>query len=471
MRRLVFPFLVTFAALAAAACVERVSAPGEPGLRVIAAPSVNDTVDAYPQQLLVLELRDQRGLPVAGAELVFSSLVDEETPARVSSVYPARQTDADGRVTTRVQFGTMTGPARLLVEVPELDLGLTLSYLVHAGRTVQLVAPAQGMTLGDTISPVVRALDRHGNVTGQPATLSDARAPLALTDDRRLYATDHGRATVRVQVLDQVDSVLVTVVPRGWLAGYAVAGLDTLPTGIHRLTLDGRTGALVAAATLGMPMPHGIDWSPDGMFLAYGDTPSSRIVLVNTVTGATAPLSGTDAFTRAHSPRFAADGASLFFWGADPGGEGIWRAPLGGGAPLLLAPDAPASAHISADGARLTYELDGRIVVQDVATGMIADQGVSGTTPRFSPDGRRIAFFDAAGELAVLTTGTGALRTAVLEGVPYTIDWSPLGAWLLVGGSTGVQLVELATLRVLPVPHHLFFPAFRFVEETAPAID
>jgi hypothetical protein len=96
---------------------------------------------------------------------------------------------------------------------------------------------------------------------------------------------------------------------------------------------------------------------------------------------------------------------------------------------------------------------------------------MAGSGPRFSPDGRHLAFLDAAGRLALLHLGTGSVRTVALPGTIYTLDWSPLGAWLLASGSAGTYLVSFETLLVLPLHHHLRWPAFRFVQETAPPID
>jgi Tol biopolymer transport system component len=220
-----------------------------------------------------------------------------------------------------------------------------------------------------------------------------------------------------------------------------------------------------------MPQPYGIDWSPDGLFLAYGDIPQNRVILVNTATGAVAPLAGTDDFTRAHSPQFSADGSALYFWGRRGDAEGIWRVPPTGGVPVLYVADAPADAHISANGEKIAYAVSGQVLVQDVASGAVDDIGQAGGLPRMSPDGRRVAFIDAAGRLAIFSLATRALRTVAVAATPFTIDWSPLGAWLLVGGSSAVELVQLATLSVLPLPNYLLYPVFRFVEETVPPND
>ena len=193
---------------------------------------------------------------------------------------------------------------------------------------------------------------------------------------------------------------------------------------------------------------------------------------MNTAAGTAEPLAGTTGFTRAHSPRFSADGTDLYFWGRDDTGEGIWRAPTwGGSAPELLVPDAPQDAHVAADGSRLAYAAGGGIVVQDVGTGAVEPLGVSGGLPRISPDGRHIAFIDPAGALALLALGSGTVRTVPLAGVTYTLDWSPLGAWLLVGGSTAVQLVDFEGLQALTLPYYLTYPTFRFIQETAPPLD
>jgi serine/threonine-protein kinase len=324
-----------------------------------------------------------------------------------------------------------------------------------------------------------------------PATVTDlGGSPLALSPDgarlayvsqtlddpqARLYVRDFERASVRVlATTENVAGPFIS--PDGAWIGYwsngairkvAVAGGPVTPLAAMSGTVQGGTwgqrgdivlavsGALVrlsadggAVDTLLRDSTRSFRWPdflPDGetvLFAASGDGPpriqalslGSRRVTDLGVTGTQARYVG-----RGHLVYTTAEG-ELFAVPFDPDG------------PRVRGPETPVASdvRVTAGGAaKLAHSrngmlawMGGRAALRDLvlvdAAGRVERTGTPPDlyeSPRFSPDGRRIAV--GIGELLggrpdiwVLDLGRGTLSRATFDSSSVYPEWSPDGAWL-----------------------------------------
>jgi dipeptidyl aminopeptidase/acylaminoacyl peptidase len=227
---------------------------------------------------------------------------------------------------------------------------------------------------------------------------------------------------------------------------------------------------------------------------ALFDVSEDHVVYTATDGGlALMPLAGgpgrrlaTIAGTRALAPTFAPGGARLAFvtdngQTADVGlidvREGAWPRIIPADSDFVIDPtwhpDETHLAWVEWDVPNMGWD-ESRIVLCDIATGarraVLAGPGVSYSQPRWSPDGRRLAFLcDKTGYLNLwLADADGSnprplVEEAVEHGTPpwgsgmRTYDWTPDSTGIVLGrnlaGSWGIRVVEVASGagRDLPV--------------------
>ena len=274
-----------------------------------------------------------------------------------------------------------------------------------------------------------------------------------------------GRGRVVARRGELRDTGWVTVVPEGTIAFnvttdqvyLAVASLD----GSQSRLLQSSNGGFETGATA---------WLPDGRIVYQRNAPGLPPLLYRAgLDGTHAPLFtpplGVDKAQQ--WPQASRDGQWVYFaWGQD-----LWRVhPDGSGLDSLTGDETPlADAHPdpSPDGTRLVFTSrrtgvpDGfTLTIRDLASGAERSLGVLGLVPRWSPDGQWIAYWSEGsstepdGLFVVRPDGTG-LRRVSAEGRRYVergLDWSPDGRWLLARGEEVLELVEVATGSVLPLP-------------------
>lgn len=222
-----------------------------------------------------------------------------------------------------------------------------------------------------------------------------------------------------------------------------------------------------------VPLTAGPDWdykpwpSPDGRWVAYSRSQEgpADIWLLETATGRTRPLVRSPWEDR--WPNWSADGRYLFFHRAVDRGREVRRLDLAGGEEEVLVEAAgqeggPLQASLDPGGSRLAYcvqRADGRALRLldldgDLDGGHPRDLDTGpgeACYPRFSPDGRRLAFTAKVGgrwEVAVLELGSGRVSyptagTADLRGMDGPLDWSPDGRWLVFHADTGAFEADL----------------------------
>jgi Tol biopolymer transport system component len=106
--------------------------------------------------------------------------------------------------------------------------------------------------------------------------------------------------------------------------------------------------------------------------------------------------------------------------------------------------DDVSEASVSPDGRHFTYMLPPRTPPQDMDThggeiwrARLDGKGErhlgDGSDPRWSPDGRHIAFINKHDGLSVMDASTGRhVRVLVSDLAPWSIDWSPDSRWLAI---------------------------------------
>jgi Tol biopolymer transport system component len=207
--------------------------------------------------------------------------------------------------------------------------------------------------------------------------------------------------------------------------------------------------------------PEGIDWSPDGMRLAYTlhDAPMERVVVAATDGSGFGPI-GDPAF-RAWSPDWSPDGSLIAFGGGVGTDQAVYLMSPDGSDVRRLSriTDAMDSAFVvvdwSPDGTRLVSQA-GHLLWVFAADGS-GESEVAGTTPdsilpRWSPDGTRIAFNDAPDSLgrylSVIPAGGGE-PTRLASDLQNRWSWSPDGELILGVSPTGLVAIDPTTGDVL----------------------
>lgn len=453
------------------------------GLAMVLGPELDDTVGALPARPLEARLTWARGCPAAGLTVSFSS--PRARPPRFTGPDPvayfgtgaaavlAVRTDAAGRAATPVRLASIAGSFHLHALAVEAGAADSVRLVVRPGSPVSLEAaprdtaayPGRGYALR------LRVLDRSGNAT-PAAVVVTARSPeVAGFAGGRVEAARHGRAVFRVQSGPLVDSVQVSVVPRGTLAASRVVYSSGVLPGVLVTELDGtRLRTLYESGRRGHNLDMAPDWSPDGSRLVFHDVlPTSLdfgLIVSDTLGSARAlfPPAGSRAWGS-----FSPDGRWVYFLdGPMPS-----RGPADGSAPpeaLLFDPGfqehRPGSPSVSPAGTHFVYSRSGVLRLFDVAARTHRSLGISGQMPRWSPGGDLVAYL-ADERIWVMRPDGTARRAVTAAGARFGegLYWSPDGAWLVSrSGHTGVlHVVEAATGLSLPLSFTpgMAFPAWR----------
>lgn len=462
------------AALSALSCSDGTGPGGGPAgpALLLSGAGTTDTVDVLPARPLVVELRGERGAPLARETV---ELVAPD-PLRVRFAQQPRpdtavlSTDAEGRASVALRFGSRAGAASVRIRVPRLGIDTVAAFTVRPGVPVRVrVAPADtSLYVGRSFTLGAALVDRHGNPHDLPVTTTLESGPVELGPDRSVTGRAVGRARIRARAAGMEDSAGVSVVPEGMLALWSYGTRVGDPSGISVAALDG-SGARLVVSRWPTPREYGPGplveprWDPSGARVVYAD-PVAGVprLFVSDLEGSVRRLlpDGGAALSEAH-PAFAPDGAWIYFAGlVDSFNRALFRV-RGDGTGLERLPAAPgrepgpdAALTVSPDGTRVAYvgtmEVGNRVVVRVVATGAATLVGAAPAgSPRWSPRGDLIAYVNGpsgaghSGPLRLVRPdGTGD-RAATAGTFFHGLDWSPDGRYLAIQPAVGIRGLEV----------------------------
>jgi hypothetical protein len=433
--------------------------PKATGIRVIAGANVDDTIQAQPQQALVVELREG-GVAMPGLVVRFETLPASDTtrknelPVLTSPVAQgwfsnstSDTTDASGRASVLVQLGTVAGEARLLMSAPALGISDTARFTVRPGLRTKVVMTERNKELvyGGSFDIGAAAADRFGNRRSDAVTFSTGSTLATVDATGKVQAgQETGQGSIVVTSGSATDTARFTVIPRVNLT-FVYAGDSG--TWIADGALDGSSvRPRIQSPSPGYPSP-----SPTSQAIAFQrqSGPQYKIFVVDSA-GAERDLLQGAAFISAFYPRYNADGTYIYFGGRDSSGYGVWRVrPDGTGIERLSTTlsDIP-SPGVSPDGSRVAYSDYDALYVLDIATRAKVNVGSPADFPVFSPDGNRLAYFTSAGIAVANSDGTSARQLTIPRIIKPDagLAWLPDSKWLitrdwytpiLVNASTG----------------------------------
>jgi hypothetical protein len=472
--------------LVLAGCVDSVGPEpeGPGGLRIIAGADLTDTVLAIPTQGLVVEVRDQRGTPMSGVVVRFTSLTRDTAGFAMSTVYvgsadspffgsfASETTNDRGRATVRIQLGTIAGPGGVVVAVPELGVEDTARYTILPGAIAAVRAAPEDTAVYTGASYQLRAaaVDRFGNPRGDAVTFIVGSGPATVDSGGLVTAGEIGRASVLARSGEVAATAWVSVVPRGTIAALRSSPSFGDSTGLVMVNLDGsgyRWLARVEANILYEPAPR---WAPSGAEVIYATaafpTNPTRLYAVSLSGAVRRAISPQPAelFQEAW-PHYSRDGSWIYFSGQTAGTNfALWRAAADGSGAVRIGSDVGSFGlewrpTPSPDGTRVAFVTFGasgaEIRVLDLATGTNSSWSVPGQTPRWSPTAESIAFVQQfGGPLNVMSADGSGVRRVSAPGGAYaegSFDWSPDGAWIVARGPNVLELINVQTGLTLPL--------------------
>lgn len=456
--------------------------PSFTGIRAVAGAGVTDTIFAALKQALIVEVRDADGKPVPGVVVRFEAQPPADTLRRYEpglfvcslsaascvgygTQFYADTTDSEGRAKAIVRLGQVAGRAVVHLGVPELGLEDSASFTVTAGAAarVRAIVPDTALDIGQTATLRGSVIDRYNNPRPDLPTMSLGVGSSATLDASSGAVTGKQMGTqwLYARFADLVDSTSVRVIPAGRLVVWAALAREIR---LVNLNGNGNTRLLVGSVSSDFgTFPH-FDPTRQKVTLHRGNAsyggPANTLVVVDTASLATREIAPTTGFSLIVAERQMADGSLLVVgrYGTDTN-LGLWKV-LDDNSATRLA-DLPAmlavydGADISRDGAKLAYMRTNAGVTElctlDVATGTTTTITANGRSPRWSPDGQRLAYLTPVGYL----DGKLRIRNADGSETAWSRDflYSPGVAWssdgtYVVGRSSDLSYNGLRLVRV-----------------------
>jgi Tol biopolymer transport system component/predicted Ser/Thr protein kinase len=313
-------------------------------------------------------------------------------------------------------------------------LAVAALALVRSRGTTDPLRPAMrfsavtnvaGVEAQPSLSPDGRSVAYVSNQGGQWdvfVTLVSGGSPVRVTNDLNLelrprWSPDGSRIAfgrlnekglVDVWVAPALGGTARLLVPNARQPAWSPDGQKLAYSSNGTLWLSDASGANPRAVTRREPLlaHYQPAFSPDGLRLAFlrrRDGPRAELSIVDVATGAVREL--THDFALVTSPVWSPDGRSIYVCSSRGGTVNVWKLGAGSGSPERITAGVGDDAEIdlSKDGTRLvfaTYRADASLLerrlsgTQDAEPRWLTTDSVRGEVyPRFSPDGRRIAYF------------------------------------------------------------------------------
>lgn len=447
-----------------------------PALRVVARPQARDTVQATTLQALVVEFRTPEGRLEPGIVLRFEvpppldsarrfergmvvCRLDAPPPCFVdffpANFFAADTTDTQGKAKVLVRFGTVSGPAWIVITVPEFGVKDSVRFDVDPGSPARFhVANRDTLVMvGRQLTLLAAVVDRFGNARSDPLAYRSDTSKVSVDAAGKVSGITPGRTYVVISAGIAQDSVVLSVVPTGRFMAAAIAGPNS--GSVVAMDFDGANQQLIARdATLPRV-------SVDGRVIVHtgSETSTYRMHFVEAdgslrrVTAATTPLEG-EAYGQ-----LAADGW-VYFSGRHPNGNfAIWRVrPDGTSQERLTNGYAEWRSWPSPDGKKIVYSryVNGwDVTIMDIASRQTKSLAVSGLGAAWSPNGQYIAFpSEHIGYLNVaLADGSSGVQRVpnTTFGFGETVDWTADSQYLIARSACCVELVRVFDGLRLPL--------------------
>ena len=452
--------------------------PDSPGIHPLPGLSFADTANA--RLSLAVVVVDSLLRPVPGLALSFQVQPVDHPDYPGMPYYPVLvappdsqwfvpsvldTTDAAGHASVRVALGDLALGGSIVVSAPTASLSTTAPYTIRPGALAGVsVAPRDtAVYAGRQVSLRAHALDRNGNVRGDPVVFAAAPGAVSVGPTTGVVTTAGvGRAAVVARAGTFPDTAWLSVVPQAEVATQFFEAGNGAPRGLYLMQLDGSGRQPLATGLDAYFGEGGIGWSRDGQTLAYARDSSVDVL----VPGGQERALATIRSIVLQGARFSRDGQWVYFatGGSENQQRGVYRVRSDGtglqhlgGFGLGYAPspshDGRSVAYMSYSG---TCQVSECVRVLDLATNTDRTYGAQdflavAYAASWSPVEDLIAYEDAQLQL-VLVRSDGLQRRVLAQLDTYVkwIDWSPDGEWLLVAAS-GVSLFNIGTGVQLPV--------------------